>query len=481
MLPGLRLSLLLLIAGCAEQALVVPDTDWRTVPAAQRDTIDHQHDAELAAARAELAAASASLAAFQRVQPVAPRARPQASPVATDPDDAYASVARDHEKARSDALHRVEAAIAELQRSDLAWRQLRVDAASARIQVVVSQRELTRAQTIDHNLPGTDHYEVAPLRGQFSRAQQHWYAIANRAGAARDAFERASTSLASAKEAYAQLMRGGMIRLPELAGDDDHTARLELTGWAVTRSDLLRRRRGLRHLLDDAAATPQLRKVAIRLSPAPRLAPSAAAPAEPPRSTPPPAVPSADHRTGAALPVIDHPADRAGAPAPPTTTAAGKAPAAAPPQATAGAGSRPAAALPVTTVAARPAAVPPGPPAFEHPADRAGNPAPAAAASNARAARPAQPTAPKEEHAPPATPASPTAAAAAGTRAASPRSNAAARPADRAAPATAPIAAERPVSQAAVTPSAPHAAPPTGSGVAKPVERPMPEADTRTR
>ncbi|HEY0482938.1 MAG TPA: hypothetical protein VGD37_35695 [Kofleriaceae bacterium] len=480
MLPGLRLSLLLLIAGCAEQALVVPDSDWRTVPPMQRDKIDHQHDADLAAARAELAAASASLAAFQRAQPVAPHARPQAPAAAPDPDDAYAGVARDHEKARTDALHRVEAAVAELQRSDLAWRQLRVDAANARIHVVVSQRELTRAQTIDHNLPGTDHYEVAPLRGQFSRAQQHWYAIANQAGAARDAFERASTSLASAKEAYAQLMRGGMIHLPELAGDDDHTAHLELTGWAVTRSDLLRRRRGLRHFLDDAAATPQLRKVAIRLSPAPRLAPSAAVPAEAPRTSPPPALPSADHRTGAALPVIDHPADRAGAPAPVTTAAAGKPPAATTP--------------PAGTAAGNPSAAAPRTPAFEHPADRAGNPSPAVAASNtARAARPAQPAVPKQEHASPAAPpaipvsSTSTAAAAAGSKAASPRGNAAASPADRAAaPATARIPpdgpAERPASQAAVAPRASRPAPPTGpAGVAKPVERPMPEADTRTR
>jgi len=59
---GLRLWLLLWIAGCAEQALIVPESDWQTVPTAQRAAIDRQYEADLAAARAELTAATASLA-----------------------------------------------------------------------------------------------------------------------------------------------------------------------------------------------------------------------------------------------------------------------------------------------------------------------------------------------------------------------------------------------------------------------------------
>jgi len=460
MLLGLRLSLLLLIAGCAEQALVVPDSDWRTVPTAQRDKLDRQYEGDLATARAELAAASANLAAFQR-QPVT-RGRP-AQPPATrpDPDDVYAVVARDHEKARAEALGRVDAAIAELQRSDLAWRQLRVDAAGARIAVIISQRELTRGQAIDHNLPGTDTYDVAPLRGQFSRAQQQWYAIATKASAARDAFERASTSLASSKEAYAQLMRGGPMRLPELGADDDHTARLELTGWAVTRSDI-RRRRGLRHFLDDAAdAKPQLRKVAMQLSRAPRPA-AAPAPASAPRGNPP----SADARSGAAAPAADHPADRAGDRLSATAVSAGK---------------------PAPSPAPAPVARAAAPPAVDHPADRAASPPPAATAANtantakrpADAARPAPPLVPKDEHARPTTPpvtAVSTRPPDGGKGPPPPRTPA--RPA-ASTPTAAP--AERSTSPAVAAPTAsprpaPAAAP---TGVAKPVERPMPEANAR--
>jgi hypothetical protein len=334
--------LLLWIAGCAEPLQIVPDSDWRTVPTAQRDTLDKQQDADLTAARAELAAASASLAALQRA-PAPPRA---ASTMKFDPNDAWA---HDHARARADALARIDAAVAEMQRSDLAWRRLRVDAASARIEVVISQREVTRAQAIDHNLPGTDHYDIAPLRGQFSRIQQHWYAISNQANAAREAFERTSAALTSTKDAYAQLMRGGPAPRPETALIAD-AAHLELPGWAITPSDIRHRRRGLRHLLDEAVATPQLRKVAFQLSPAVRT----------PSPAPPPASSGAGDARGNAPPATGRPADRAGNPPSPAVANT------------------------------RPAATPrgPAPAAVDHPADRAGDPSSPATAlsSNARRA-----------------------------------------------------------------------------------------------
>src|SRR5262245_55926628 len=115
---GLRLSLLLLIAGCAEGALVVPDSDWRTVPATQRESIDRRNDAELAPARTELDAATANLAAFQRA-PAPPRATPPRTPAAApgDPDE-LAKLARDLERARGEALGRVNAATDSKQRTD---------------------------------------------------------------------------------------------------------------------------------------------------------------------------------------------------------------------------------------------------------------------------------------------------------------------------------------------------------------------------
>jgi hypothetical protein len=283
---GLRLLLLLLITGCAEQALIVPDADWRTVPQVQRDKIDRQQDADLAAAQAELHAATTSLAAFHQVPQPPRNASAHPTSGSADPNDLWATTAHDHEKSRSEALGRVEAAMADKQRTDLAWRQLRVEAARANLDMVVTKRELTRAQAIDRNMPGNDTYDTAPLRGQFSHTQQRWYAVSTRARAARDAFERASAQLASSKEAYAQLMRSGPIRLREAAIDsDDHSVRLELTEWVILRSDI-RRRRGLRRFLDDVQSTTQLRKFALQLSPVLHAAPLVAA-ASPPDASPP--------------------------------------------------------------------------------------------------------------------------------------------------------------------------------------------------
>lgn len=382
MSSGLRLMLLLWIAGCAEPLQIVPDSDWRTVPATERDVLDKQHDADLVAARAELAAASASLAALQRA-PAPPRA---AATNKRDPNDAWA---RDHERARSDALARVDAAVAEMQRSDLAWQRLRVDAASARIEVVIGRREVSRAQAIDHNLPGNDHYDIAPLRGQFSRIQQHWYAVSNQANAAREAFERANAAMAAAKEAYAQVMRGGPAPQPETAlATNDHAAHLELPGWVITRSDIRRRRRGLRHFLDEAGATPQLRKVAFQLSPAVRATPSPAPspPAAPSAAgrpadragNPPPATtvantrPAATLQRGPAPTAVDHPADRAGDASPPATALSSNA--RRPPEA------------PVSAVTATPAVAAPSAPS----AGKPGAPHPSPAAAPTSAAKPVQ-------------------------------------------------------------------------------------------
>src|SRR5689334_23162790 len=96
---GLRLWLLLLIAGCAETALLVPESDWMTVPAPQRAAIDQQHEKELAAARAELLVANANLAAMPRTPAALPKSTPPADP-ALAPDDPWAEMLRDRERAR---------------------------------------------------------------------------------------------------------------------------------------------------------------------------------------------------------------------------------------------------------------------------------------------------------------------------------------------------------------------------------------------
>src|SRR5262249_25571761 len=164
MSPGLRLSLLLLIAGCASQMLVVPDKDWQIVPAPQRAALDRQHEAKVTAARAELKFATAGLAQAQR--PAASARTAQTAPASTTPnadgdDEVWTAAMHDHDQARVSARARVEEAKATWQRTRLTWRQLQVDAANARLDMLVCDRELTRARAIDHALPGTEHYDSA--------------------------------------------------------------------------------------------------------------------------------------------------------------------------------------------------------------------------------------------------------------------------------------------------------------------------------
>jgi len=270
MLLRFCLSLLsLVVAACASEALVVPDSDWQKVPAADREAVDRQLAADLASARAELDGATASLAELKRAPsaPATPAAPPHASPGEKPPATGDEPPPPSHvqDQASLHAKAQVETAKAAWQRADLTWRQLRVDAANARLATIGYERELFRAQAVDRNLPGTDHYDVAPLRGQFSHAQQRWHTAANAAAQAHAAFEQAGANLASAKEAYALLIRGGPPpAAPPKTASDDHAPLVPLPGWAVTRNDILRRR-GLRHFLD-AGASPQLHAVAIQLS-----------------------------------------------------------------------------------------------------------------------------------------------------------------------------------------------------------------------
>jgi hypothetical protein len=282
MSPGLRLWLLpLLIAACAHQQLVVPESDWEKVPAPQRAAIDRKHEADLASAHAELKAATTGLAEAQR--PPAPASGGTRAMAKPDPDaDPYEMAIYDHDQSRASARTRVQDALTAWQRLRLTWRQRQLDAATARVDMLVSDRELTRARAIDRTLLGDEHYDSAPLQGQFSAAQRRWYAAATAARVARVELERASTTLASAKEAYAQLMRNGPVHLAmQLPGDSDERPRLELTAWSITRGDI-GRRKGLRRLLDAAASgTPQLRTPVVA---APRFTRRASAPRPPPRA-----------------------------------------------------------------------------------------------------------------------------------------------------------------------------------------------------
>ena len=296
---GLRFGPLLLLIACAHQPLVVPQSDWEKVPAAQRAAIDRKHEADMASAQNELKRASAGLADAQRAPAVSASAGTPAT-ARPDPDaDVWAIAVYDHAQSRAAARTRVVNAATAWQRARLTWRERQRDAATARVDMMVADRELTRARAVDRALPGTDHYDSAPLQGQFSTAQRRWYAAATAARVARVELERASTTLASAKEAYAQLMRNGPVHLAmQLPGDPDERPRLELTAWSVTRSDI-GRRKGLRRLLDAAAnGAPQLRKRDFQLRPMPRAPASETPRAAAPLVAPAPA-PRAPSPTGA--------------------------------------------------------------------------------------------------------------------------------------------------------------------------------------
>lgn len=191
----------------------VPQSDWRLVPEKQRVELDKQHDHELVVARAELHSAELGLAAANKVPP------PTKHPVAGDPERAAAA-------AQIDTLQ------AQYVKSLHAWSEHRRAAASARIQVIGYERELTRAKAVDHSLPVGETYDTAPYRGQLADAQQRWYESESAANQAREQLESTGAHIASAKEAYAQLCK--QQRVPDgsiLAVE--RAKRMQLLDWAI--------------------------------------------------------------------------------------------------------------------------------------------------------------------------------------------------------------------------------------------------------
>lgn len=191
-----RLVLLSFVAGCAGSGLVlVPDKDWRAVPEAERAPIERRHAEALAQAHAELRLATAAASEPGRGATPAPR-RP------------LPATADDSDRAKADALARIDAARVAQRRAEQIWRARRVEVATAHLEVIRAERERDRAFAIDRHLDGDDAYDgLAGYRGQFARAQERWYAAMSRAAGARVAFERASADVASHKEWPSSLAR----------------------------------------------------------------------------------------------------------------------------------------------------------------------------------------------------------------------------------------------------------------------------------
>lgn len=234
--------LCVVLAGCATAGFeVVPDSDWHTVPQAQRDPLDHSFDVELARAQHDVQLATAALADAQRA--VQPRPVMHRAPV-PNADAELTAALRDHEQLKTEALGRVDAAKISWSHANLEWRKQRLAAAVAQVAVVQSEHEVQRARAIDQRLTGDDTYDVTKFRGQLAHAQETAYAASSRAAAARIALERASAEVASQKEAFAQLVRNGPPTL------EAASTKMRLGGWMASSDGT--KRRGLK-----LVSTPQ--------------------------------------------------------------------------------------------------------------------------------------------------------------------------------------------------------------------------------
>jgi len=247
---NLRWMAVVVVAGCATAGLeTVPDSDWQTVPAAERVMMDNAQATEVAKAQAELRIATA----------LRDRAR---AAVASQPRHKL-DAAGDDARERADALARVETAAAGRARAELAWRERRIDVAREQLALLATQRELDRARAIDHHMEGDD-YPVALYRGQLAQAQVSWYAATERADAAHADLERAMADVSSAKEAFAQLVRGDAaalaaaeraMRLPGWSTEPTETGHRRGLVFVSASSPLVLHQRGLHR----AAIAPLLR------------------------------------------------------------------------------------------------------------------------------------------------------------------------------------------------------------------------------
>ena len=219
-MPILRLVLCVVVAGCAAASFErVPDADWQSVPPRERAAMDGANDAELAHAQADIRAATASLAEAQKM--LASQHKQVVQPLPAYADQWF----KDREPLRKDAAVRADMTREAWLRANVEWRQHRLEAVTARIEVIKAEREVARAKAIDHHLLGDDTYDGAMYRGQLARLQDPWYRAELRADTTRGELEHLGAKMASAQEAYAQMMR--------MVAPEDNEGRLKLSGWTV--------------------------------------------------------------------------------------------------------------------------------------------------------------------------------------------------------------------------------------------------------
>lgn len=213
--------------GCAQSFVMVPDAEWKTVPAAERAAIDRDHAAAVARADAERDAAVIALSHVRAEQPARAVEAPRLTAMAgVDP-----SVIQ-FERDKQAAMAAVTVATADWQKARIAFHERRVELAEANAAVLRCSYEVTRAKAVDHHRLGFDTYDSAQFRGQLSHTQERWYRAQTRMDEARQALTRATAALARSKDAYAAVVRAAPHdkRSMELADWNDWPLR-ERASW----------------------------------------------------------------------------------------------------------------------------------------------------------------------------------------------------------------------------------------------------------
>ncbi len=195
----LLVGLLLLTAcGASQQRHTVPDARWQQVPAAERAPVDAKARADLALAQQQQEFARTQLDA----------AREQAAASALMPGEDLAPAGADAETlatwraahdARTAALADVNRARAAWLDANVAWYERRLDAATAQIDVVQCELQLSRAEAVVRH---SDDFDDAAYNHQLSQSQAVWYQAEAAIDTARASLDAAAKELAAAKQAY---------------------------------------------------------------------------------------------------------------------------------------------------------------------------------------------------------------------------------------------------------------------------------------
>lgn len=243
-----------LLAGCSGGGFAkVPARDWQALPTAKREATDAQTRQALVTAGTEVSTATAALATAQKAldADTAKRAakaadtktkQPQATAVAADADAAQLQANADKQaKARADIDHANRAQLEAV----VAWRQARLDAAQAHLDVVLARREFDHALAIDRSLTADQTYDVDPYRGQYADSQQGWYTAEERSTEAQQKMVATSRELAASKDTLAQMVRVHEPTLAKVAG-----APMQLSTW---QSAAYVKRRGLKLVAESPA------------------------------------------------------------------------------------------------------------------------------------------------------------------------------------------------------------------------------------